>query len=145
MEYPQIIAIPLKEHHLRLTKTRKVLAELFLQNETPLSVPGILREFLKRHISVNKTTVYRELERWQSMGIIDKVQLGDRKQHYELAARNHHHHLVCVRCERVEDVDMDETTLCAEEKKMSREKKFSILRHSLEFFGLCKMCNSVTV
>lgn len=89
---------------------------------------------------VNKTTVYRELEQMQKLGMVESVQLGDRKQYYELTSRAHHHHLVCLSCERVEEVDVDETVLLKEEGKISQEKKFDLLRHSLEFFGVCLRC-----
>lgn len=131
----------LKTKHLRLTKTRKVLLELFFRYETPLSAQIILREFGKVYRVVNKTTIYRELERLERVGLIGTVQLGDRTTYYELTIREHHHHLVCLHCEKVEDVDIDEKIFLAEEKKVSREKNFVISRHALEFFGLCKMCN----
>lgn len=91
-------------------------------------------------MTVNKTTVYRELERMRSLRIIESRQLHDRRQYYELASRGHHHHLVCLRCERVEDVDVNERELLLEEQKVSREKNFAIVRHSLEFFGVCTEC-----
>lgn len=133
----------LKSNGLRLTKTRKALVEVFLSDEAPLSVRDILCKLQEVRIMVNKTTVYRELEKLQTRGIIDVVRLKDRKQYYELASREHHHHLVCLQCEQVEDVDMDEAKLLAEEKIVSRERGFIVLRHSLEFFGLCKRCQSI--
>lgn len=138
----ETIAI-LKNNHLRLTKTRKALVEIFLRNETPLSVSDILCTLSSMDRRVNKTTVYRELGQLQSKGIVGAVRLGDRKQYYELASREHHHHLICLQCERVEDVDMDEEKLFAEEKRASHEKGFAVLRHSLEFFGLCKACQNI--
>lgn len=141
METYKTILILLHENHLRLTKTRKALMELFLCNKPPLSVPEILSLLKKMRLGVNKTTVYRELERLQRVEIIAAVRLGDRKQYYELATRKHHHHLICVKCEHVEDVDVDEDELTHEAHRASREKHFSVLRHSLEFFGLCKMCS----
>lgn len=129
-----------RSHGLRLTKTRRAFAELFSRSPIPLSVPDILRELRRMRVTVNKTTVYRELERMQHLGIIEGRQLGDRKQYYELVSRGHHHHLVCLRCERVEDADVDETELLLEEQKVSREKNFTIVRHSLEFFGVCTEC-----
>ncbi|MFZ2187094.1 MAG: Fur family transcriptional regulator [Candidatus Moraniibacteriota bacterium] len=143
MQYTEEILTVLKAHHLRLTKTRKALLQVFFRYETPLSAQDILHELPKTYRVVNKTTVYRELERLQKIGIISVVQLGDRRQYYELASREHHHHLVCLRCEQVEDVDMDEAKLLAEEKKVSREKNFAVLRHSLEFFGFCEHCQSL--
>jgi len=125
---------------VRLTKTRTAFAELFSRSVVPLSVPDILYELRGMEKTVNKTTVYRELERMEQLGIIERVQLGGRKHYYELASREHHHHLVCLRCERVEDVDVDEKEVRAEERKVSREKNFSLVRHSLEFFGVCTTC-----
>ncbi|MDO8565582.1 MAG: transcriptional repressor [Candidatus Moranbacteria bacterium] len=141
MGYEEEIFTVLKTHHLRLTKTRKALIEVFFRYEVPLSAQDISRELSKIQRAVNKTTVYRELERLREIGIIGAVQLGDRKQYYELALRRHHHHLICLRCAVVEDIDMDERALLGQEKRIQGEKHFTILRHSLEFFGLCKMCS----
>lgn len=142
-EYTEGVIAILKVNGLRLTKTRKALVEVFLLDKTPLSVRDILYELQKVRIMVNKTTVYRELEKLQTRGIIDVVRLKDRKQYYELASREHHHHLICLSCERVEDVDMDEAKLLAEEETVNRERGFIVLRHSLEFFGLCKGCQLI--
>lgn len=141
MKYTEEILTLLKAHHLRSTQTRKGLIGLFFQNETPFSAQDIMRELYKGTKTVNKTTIYRELERLQEKGVIGTVQLGDRKRYYELASREHHHHLVCLHCNRVEDVGMNESALLAQEQRMKREKEFAVLRHSLEFFGLCKMCS----
>jgi Fe2+ or Zn2+ uptake regulation protein len=145
MDYKEEVYTLLKAQRVRLTKTRQALLELFFQHDTPLSARVILRELGVVYRAVNKTTVYRELERLHKLGIIGEVALGDRTQYFELLARGHHHHLVCLRCEKVEDVDMDESKLLVEEKKVSRERRFVISRHSLEFFGLCKQCNEISV
>lgn len=142
MENKESIYSVFQKNHLRLTKTRKALVSAFLETNTPLSVPDILDEFHQLRITMNKTTVYRELLRMQSIGIVGSVQLSDRKQYFELASRRHHHHLVCIGCETVEDIDVDEEELHREEHKASRERHFTILRHSLEFFGLCRRCQS---
>ena len=142
MKQTEEIFSVLRSCALRLTKTRKALIELFSRHETPLSVPDIVRELKRVQLGVNKTTVYRELERLGKLHIVETVRLGDRKQYYELVSRGHHHHLVCLRCDRVADIDVDETGLLLEERKVSREKNFAIVRHSLEFFGVCTECQS---
>ncbi len=130
----------LRTHRLRLTKTREGLLQLFLTLSTPLSVPRILDELACLGLSVNKTTVYRELERLEKVGIVRSLSLGDRKQYFELATRDHHHHFVCVECDEVEDVLFDELDLSKQEACLAQKKGFSVFNHSLEFFGLCKMC-----
>ena len=132
----------MKASSLRPTKTRKALFELFFRPKTPLSAPDIVRELKRARVAVHKTTVYRELERLEKLGIVETVRLGDRKRYYELAARGHHHHLVCLRCERVTDIDVDERALCEQERMLNRKKQFTILRHSLEFFGFCGVCRT---
>lgn len=143
MENEEKILSTIKEHHLRLTKTRRAILEMFFHQHAPLSVARILDELEKQAILVNKTTVYRELEMLQKIGIVQVLSLQDRKQYFELALRSHHHHLICLQCEEIEDVDVSEAELLREEQKVSREKRFIVLRHSLEFFGLCRHCQAL--
>lgn len=142
MEKEQLFAI-LQNHQLRLTKTRQALVSLFLDFYTPLSVPRILDELACRGLSVNKTTVYRELEQLEKVGIVKSLSLQDRKQYFELATRDHHHHFVCVECDEVEDVHFDEGDLAKQEALLAEKNEFAVLSHSLEFFGLCRHCQTV--
>lgn len=132
----------LRRNKLRLTKARKAFVAILCANSFPLSVADILLSLHAAGIMVNKTTVYRELERFQKLGIVDSEQLDNRKRYYELSSRGHHHHLVCVGCDHVEDIAVDESILLREEHKVRREKKFTALRHSLKFFGLCQKCQT---
>ena len=140
MKNEETIFNEIKKLSPRLTKTRRGLIEALYRSPAPLSVPDILVALEGKGVVVNKTTVYRELERLEKMGHVHGVQFQDRKQYYELTSRGHHHHLICMQCEKVEDVDVNESELLQEEKKVSKQKNFTVLRHSLEFFGLCKKC-----
>ena len=140
----EILFETIKHKGLRLTKTRRAVLELLVATHTPLSVPRILEELGCRGLSVNKTTVYRELEQLEKVGMVKSLSLQDRKQYFELATRDHHHHFVCIECEEVEDVLFDESDLLRQEAILVQKKGFSVFHHSLEFFGLCKMC-SVTI
>lgn len=142
MENENMIIAVLREHHLRLTKTRRALLELFLRTHTPLPAPKILRALAKVSVRVNKTTVYRELDRLVQVGLIHGIQLQDRVQYYELADRTHHHHLVCTLCHGITDVEINESTLLARAEQLSREIGFRITTHAVEFYGQCAGCLS---
>ena len=133
----------IKQKGLRLTKTRRAVLEMLVTTHTPLSVPRILADLGTCGILVNKTTVYRELEQLEKIGIVKSLSLQDRKQYFELATRDHHHHFICVECEKVEDILFDESDLSGQETRLAEQKGFSVLRHSLEFFGLCNICHSL--
>lgn len=137
----EILFETIKHKGLRLTKTRRAVLELLVATHAPLSVPRILDELACRGLSVNKTTVYRELEQLEKVDMVKSLSLQDRKQYFELATRDHHHHFVCMECEKVEDILFDESDLLRQESLLVRKKGFSVFRHSLEFFGLCKLCS----
>ncbi len=135
----RIIENLLKEKGYRLTIIRKALIRLFSRKEFPLAVVDILNFLKKQNFFPNKTTIYRELEFLKKQKIILELQLGEDKKRYEIAYGNHHHHLICVRCENIQDVEVYQE-LKEEEKYIEQNKQFKVLNHSLEFFGLCQRC-----
>jgi Fe2+ or Zn2+ uptake regulation protein len=60
---------------------------------------------------------------------------------YELSSGPRHHHLVCIRCKGVADVPASED-MNGEKKRIYRTHHFTVLRHSLEFFGFCERCHA---
>lgn len=139
-QYTEEIIQILKQSKLRFTKTRLSLLQIFFQNEEPMAVSTLLSVLSDMERKVNKTTVYRELEQLESKGIIRAVHLGNRRTSYELALREHHHHLICLLCECVEDIDMNEEMIAREERIVKEKKGFMITKHALEFYGYCRMC-----
>ncbi|MFA6004953.1 MAG: Fur family transcriptional regulator [Patescibacteria group bacterium] len=125
----------LRRHGCRVTKPRlellKVLADF------PLTVQEIYVRLEKRNKHIDLASVYRSLELFADMGIVNTIDLGEDKKRYELVGNSHHHHVVCTECKSIQDVAMDEQQLLASVKIKS---KFKITSHSLEFFGLCENC-----
>ncbi len=125
---------------MRSTPVHKALLKILSQNKSPLSVFDILAKLHSQKLLANKTTVYRQLTVLEQKGLVHTVRLSDRSVRYELTDEgNHHHHLVCVKCNDVKDVDFKDH-LDNQEKKIQKNNRFKILRHSLEFFGLCFNC-----
>lgn len=94
-------------------------------------------KLLVNKLKVNKTTVYRQIERLIGEGRVIEVELGDGKKRYELKDLRHHHHLVCKSCGKLEDIELDEENLLME---VSKRTKFKVDSHNLEFFGKCINC-----
>jgi Fur family ferric uptake transcriptional regulator len=128
-----------KGGYVRRTQAREAMKVLVQKTKTPLSAPEIQTLLAKRGIRVNKTTIYRALASFCKAGRVREVLTGEREVRYEWADQPHHHHLVCVGCRRIEDVVLQED-LEREEKKIAAARRFKILNHSLEFFGLCQKC-----
>ncbi len=124
----------LKASGLRITSVRKQIVSLLSGSASPISVADILT-----NIKANKTTIYREITVLLSKDFILEVDFGDRIKRYELASRDHHHHLICLKCKSVTDVDIADD-FSEKEKLIASMEKFRVMRHNLEFFGLCVNC-----
>jgi Fe2+ or Zn2+ uptake regulation protein len=137
-EFKSIIdTIKLKGY--RLTRAREGIIRVFLKSKSPLSAVDLNLKLDKADIRVNKTTIYREIDFLKTQKIIRELQFGDGKRRFELWPDNHHHHLVCLRCDTIKCIEL-KGCLEAEEKKILKENNFKTINHSLEFQGLCAKC-----
>ena len=125
----------------RITLIRREVLNFILKNNNPLSSLEIQKLLLRKKISANKTTIYRELEFLKSQGLIDEVHFSDKIRRYEVSI-GHHHHAVCLKCGRVEHIKLEEELLKAQ-KIIEKKNKFKIVNHSLEFYGFCHNCQVV--
>lgn len=131
----------LKQAGFRITPARHATLEILAAAQTPLDVAGLLQALSERGHRVNKTTVYRELSFLRERGIIQEIQFGEDKKRFELALGHHHHHLRCVHCHTIEDVDMQDD-LAKTERFIAQQKQFKVINHALEFFGVCARCQA---
>ena len=123
----------------RITLARSAVVELFVKIHKPLSAAQVQTLLKKKAVSPNATTVYRELQFLEKEGILSTVHFKDGVARYELSSLPHHHHLVCVSCDAVEDVHM-EHDLHAVEKNIAKSTGFAVQEHALEFYGTCRRC-----
>lgn len=128
----------LKEVGLRATRPRLRLLELLKASAYPLSVADMAHMIGKPQI--DQVTIYRTLETFVQAGLVQHLELHQGRSFFELATRDHHHHLVCRSCGRVEDVEGCDMNV-VEKKLAKRSKNFHIVTsHALEFFGECNAC-----
>lgn len=128
----------------RITPIRTALIEILSKSKVPRTPQELLAELGKKGFKANKTTVYRQLETLQRFSIVHEVHFTDRTKRYELVSESgHHHHLVCLQCQRVEDISFP-TDLEKQEQAIWEKNRFKVFQHSLEFFGVCKSCQAKT-
>ncbi|MEN9649677.1 MAG: hypothetical protein RL094_644 [Candidatus Parcubacteria bacterium] len=140
METHQLHLHPLKKHKLKVTKSRKALLQVLETSPQLLSADDIF-EKVNKHVASDRATIYRTLHTFESLGIIDQVQLNDGLLRYEIAHEHgHHHHVVCTGCGVVEHIS-DAPTEKALHNMSKKLKQFSVItEHTLELFGICKKC-----
>lgn len=128
----------LQDKGYRITKIRKEMVKIFSESAIPLSANTIERMISKSGLSVNKTTIYRELHFFLENGHIVETYLHHNEVSYESSGLQHHHHLVCEVCGRIDNVTNCLTSKL--EADVYKKKGFRIERHVLEFYGTCASC-----
>src|SRR5574343_1958358 len=132
----------LESHRLRRTATRVALLDILNKASGPLPPPEIVSRCHRTGRKANKTTVYRDLAAMERSGIIRRVMVSDRTQYYELTERGHHHHFICIGCDSIRDVAIEDAGLMAQARRLGTELQFVIEEHALEFYGRCSRCLS---
>jgi Fur family ferric uptake transcriptional regulator len=125
----------------RQTKSKLAIREILSTSEKPMAAMELVEALDKRGLSVNKTTVYRELEKLLLKGEISEVDFGEGQKRYEITHGDHHHHAVCTNCEAVVELEI-EPQLEQIQSSVAKQSGFRIQKHLVEFFGLCRGCEN---
>ena len=120
-----------------LTVQRRMILEALLRREDHPTVDRIFEDVRKRVPGVSRTTVYRVLETLVKVGVARKVSHPQATARFETKTERHHH-LVCLRCEKV--VDLEDSSLNRVPLPDVRLHGFDIEDYSIYFRGLCSSC-----
>lgn len=127
----------------RLTPNRRQIVSVLATGERPLTIP----EILERAPGLAQSSAYRNLVVLEQADVVHRVVTHDEFARYELAEdlTEHHHHLVCTRCGRVEDVPSTaalERSLAAAIEAAGTSSGFTIEHHRLDLLGCCGNCRA---
>lgn len=133
------LSVLFREHQLRLTNARKQVFYTLQHADKPLSI----RQIITSCSAADRTSVYRTLELFVSLGIVLGIPTGW-KTRYELAEpfRPHHHHLQCAWCGEVIAIELPE--LEDQIRKFARQHHYTLSSHHIELHGVCAHCASLS-
>ncbi|MBP6866369.1 MAG: transcriptional repressor [Candidatus Pacebacteria bacterium] len=131
----------LKEKGYKATPARLAILEIFTESAAPLTAENIYKELKrnKKNKDINEATVYRTLATLEEGEIIKKVDFRKNASFFELA-KEHHHHITCLKCDTIEDFESTTVEKALEGIVRNSSKFINIRDHSLELFGFCKNC-----
>ena len=126
-----------RERGLPMTVQRRAIFEALLDRQDHPTIDQVYEDIKTRMAGVSRTTVYRTLETFVDLGVSRKT------SHVAAMARfdgnvDHHHHLVCVRCDKV--VDFDDPALSRLPLPDARRAGFEVADFSVYLEGLCAEC-----
>jgi Fur family ferric uptake transcriptional regulator len=129
----------LKDAGLKITMPRvKILQILEQSSERHLSAENVYKALLDMGEDVGLATVYRVLTQFESAGLVLRHNFEGGYSVFELSFGEHHDHLVCIKCGRVEE--FFDTIIEQRQHIIAENARFKMTDHALNIYGLCPSC-----
>ena len=126
----------LKNMGLKATFPRLKILELFEKSTLRhMTAEDVYRMLLAENMDIGLATVYRVLTQFEQAGLLERHFFESGKAVFEINRGNHHDHLVCVDCGRVEefyDAEIERRQI-----KIAKDRGFSIKEHALYLYAEC--------
>lgn len=122
---------------LKVTLPRvKILALLEQSKQGHVSAEDVYKLLLDAGEEIGLATIYRVLTQFESAGLVTRHHFEGGQSVFELDRGEHHDHIVCIRCGRVEE--FFDQTIEDRQQEIAREKGFSVEAHALTIYGYCR-------
>ncbi|MFM8546852.1 MAG: ferric iron uptake transcriptional regulator [Betaproteobacteria bacterium] len=128
--------LELRSSGLKATAPRLKILEIFhLGRRRHMSAEDVFRELLDHKHDVGLATVYRVLTQFEQAGILKRSNFESGRTLFELNQGEHHDHLVCLQCGRVEE--FIDSEIEARQMRIARDRGFDLQDHALALYGHC--------
>lgn len=123
----------------RVTGQRAVILDIIRSGKGHLDADEIYRQAREKIPHLSLSTVYRTLQKFKNIGLVDELHLDDTIHHYEVRKASSHHHLVCLGCGRVIEFKYPLATRLKADVPEARD--FKIVNNELRVKGYCAQCS----
>ncbi len=130
----------LRDSDHKITPQRLAIVKILVGSEGHPSVEDIHAEIKKDFPTMSLATVYRNIVLLKSLGEVLELGFPDGSNRYDGNKPTPHPHVICIRCKKIVDPDLD--SLEEMTKEVASETDFKILNHRLDFFGICSDCRA---
>jgi len=126
----------LKTIGLKATGPRLRILKLFEAGKVRhMSAEDVYRMLMNEGLDIGLATVYRVLTQFEQAGILARHHFESGKAVFELNEGNHHDHLVCLQCGRVEE--FFDAEIEKRQSRIAKDRGFTIREHSLYLYADC--------
>jgi Fur family transcriptional regulator, ferric uptake regulator len=128
---------------LKVTSPRvKILEMLESRSESDrhLTAEDVYKTLLQEGADIGLATVYRVLTQFEGAGLVKRHHFEGGNSVFELERGDHHDHIVCVKCGRVQE--FSDPLIEKRQAEIAASLDFQLTDHSLCLYGTCASCRS---
>ena len=139
VRFEQLIA-KLREREYRLTPQRVELIRLIAASEGHPSASRLYGQIKVQFPTMSLATVYKTLDLLKELGEVLEINLRD-DSHFDGNKPYPHPHLICTKCQKIIDGEL-EIAVKTLVQEVEQNFGFRILKHQLDFYGVCPDCQT---
>jgi len=124
----------IKNRGLKVTPQRQLVAEALEGNDTHPTAEDLYRKVTKIAPTISVATVYKTLNELVKIGIIQRLDIGDGRAHFDPDITPHNH-FVCIKCGKIYDISVEE--------EVKELPDFEVLRVQTIYYGYCRKCKDL--
>ena len=128
----------LRKNDFRITPQRLAVLKILAVSKGHPSAEEIHSRVKEDFPTTSLATVYKTVTLLREIGEVLELGFGHESSRYDGNKPYPHPHVICIRCHRIMDPEIDALTEMSDE--ISRKTGFEILNHRLDFFGICPEC-----
>ena len=126
----------LKSSGLKATGPRLKILEVFQRSALRhMTAEDVYKLLLAEDADIGLATVYRVLLQFEQAGLLSRSHFESGKSVFELNEGQHHDHLVCLQCGKVEE--FFDAEIEKRQARIAKERGFAIRDHSLQIYADC--------
>lgn len=126
-----------RQRGVPLTHQRRAVLEVLLERSDHPTADQIFEAVQDPSPQISRRTVYRVLDTLAELGLIRRVHHPGAAARFD-AKTHRHHHLVCIRCSKI--VDLESPELDAVALPEGRPHGFDVRDFSVQLMGMCPAC-----
>ncbi len=133
----------LRDVGLKVTLPRVKILEMFekmSESHQHLSAEEVYKILLEKGEEIGLATVYRVLTQFEAAGLVTRHHFEGGNSIFELNHGDHHDHILCVKCGRVDEFVSEEIENL--QKQVAGRLGYVLEDHCLYMYGVCPACQA---
>lgn len=131
----------LREKRLKITPQRLAIFKILKDNKSHPCAEEIYLKVREKFPTISLATVYQTLDTLENIGGIRVLRFDKKKTRYD-ADLSPHHHLICIKCKKIIDLQYDFSKTLKLPRSMNN--RFQVNEFKVLFYGICEECKKKT-
>ena len=132
----------LRDKGVAVTRKRAKMLEVLLASDRHPSASEIHEGVRAAYPGTSLATIYNTIEILKETGQVLEIEFSASANRYDGRIPVSHPHLVCLKCEKVEDMDRstDDTAPNDPLSRVSKATGYEVVRQRTDYYGTCPDC-----